>query len=427
MLPTLPIPVAARAESPMSAQANAPDAQSDGDGFACALQRAQGAPTAAVGAPHDARAMPPHGGEPHGKNAPSTEGKPGVRAGGRGHDVDRPRVGDHGRHDDKDDDAHTIDPKALTAPGEQPAAETTSAALPGAPSDDGDAPTWPPIAIDAVLPPRSAHDVARGTTVAVQPADADDALAATTSLERRALASSRHTVGTGAHEARTLTPDAATPATDAARGEPLATSTTPRGDELRTGIDTTTAAIAAVRTPIGERATADAVAVAATSMAASNATDATQGRDKIAGPAHEATLRAAIDDAGFDSALGGQVSLWVREGVQEARLHLHPAELGPVNVQIALDGQLAHIDFIAAVAATRESIEQSLPALAAALRESGFTLAGGGVSGQGTHGGQNGQRGDGREFGTRHDGGDDSVTPAAAPWRRSRSLLDVYA
>ena len=101
----------------------------------------------------------------------------------------------------------------------------------------------------------------------------------------------------------------------------------------------------------------------------------------------QATLHAAIDEPGFGAALGSQVSLWVRDGVQEARLQLHPAELGPVIVQIALEGQAAHVDFTAAVAATRESIEQSLPALAAALRESGFTLAGGGVSSNASHGG----------------------------------------
>src|SRR5206468_3325189 len=127
----------------------------------------------------------------------------------------------------------------------------------------------------------------------------------------------------------------------------------------RPGADAPTAAIAAARLPIGERTTVDAVATAAASIATANATDAVQGHDRSAERPREATLRAAIDEAGFGSALGGQVSLWVRDGVQEARLHLHPAELGPVNVQIALDGQLAHIDFIAAVPATRESIEQS--------------------------------------------------------------------
>jgi len=148
----------------------------------------------------------------------------------------------------------------------------------------------------------------------------------------------------------------------------------------------------------------------------------------------EATLHAAPDEVGFAPALGTQVALWVKDGVQEARLQLHPAELGPVTVQIALDGQAAHIDFTAAVAATRESIEQSLPSLAAALRESGFTLAGGGVfggSGQGANDPARQRGPEGRGQGTRGTtaiGSADSAEAAARlPRRGDRSLLDVYA
>jgi flagellar hook-length control protein FliK len=146
----------------------------------------------------------------------------------------------------------------------------------------------------------------------------------------------------------------------------------------------------------------------------------------------EAALQAAPDEAAFAPALGTQVALWVKDGVQEARLQLHPAELGPVSVQIALVGQAAHVDFTAAVAATRESIEQSLPALAAALRESGFTLAGGGVFGGSANSGDSGRQRtpDGR--GTRGtsalgaEGAGEAVT-ATTPRRWARSLVDVYA
>jgi flagellar hook-length control protein FliK len=148
----------------------------------------------------------------------------------------------------------------------------------------------------------------------------------------------------------------------------------------------------------------------------------------------EAALRSAPDEAGFAPALGAQVALWVKDGVQEARLQLHPAELGPVTVQIALEGQAAHIDFTAAVAATRESIEQSLPALAAALRESGFTLAGGGVfgrSGQGANDSHRERAPEGRGQGTRGTGavgaggaGESAPLPAR---RWGRSLVDLYA
>ena len=51
-----------------------------------------------------------------------------------------------------------------------------------------------------------------------------------------------------------------------------------------------------------------------------------------------------------------------------------------MSIHIALDGTAARIDFGADVAATRAAIELGLPELASALRDAGFTLAGGGVS-----------------------------------------------
>jgi flagellar hook-length control protein FliK len=66
--------------------------------------------------------------------------------------------------------------------------------------------------------------------------------------------------------------------------------------------------------------------------------------------------------------------------VQHAELHLNPAEMGPVSVQIVMDGTQARVDFGADLAATRHAIEAGLPELASALRDAGFTLAGGGVS-----------------------------------------------
>ena len=65
--------------------------------------------------------------------------------------------------------------------------------------------------------------------------------------------------------------------------------------------------------------------------------------------------------------------------MQQAELHLNPAEMGPVSIQIALDGSEARIEFGADLAATRAP--SSAPARARrALRDAGFTLAGGGVS-----------------------------------------------
>ena len=108
----------------------------------------------------------------------------------------------------------------------------------------------------------------------------------------------------------------------------------------------------------------------------------THGADAPAGATPSATLALAtpVDAPDFAAALGIQVSLLVQDGVQRADLHLNPAETGPVSIHITLDGTAARVDFGADVAATRAAIERGLPELASALRDAGFTLAGGGVS-----------------------------------------------
>lgn len=99
----------------------------------------------------------------------------------------------------------------------------------------------------------------------------------------------------------------------------------------------------------------------------------------VAGTA-EVRVPAAVNSPEFAPALGLTLSTLAANGVQEARLQLHPAELGPISVQISVDGTGARIDFQADVAQTRQAIEDSLPSLAGALRDAGLTLTGGGVS-----------------------------------------------
>jgi flagellar hook-length control protein FliK len=108
-------------------------------------------------------------------------------------------------------------------------------------------------------------------------------------------------------------------------------------------------------------------------------------------PGRSAALPLAVDlptplhAPEFPHALGAQLTVLAHGGVEHAELHLNPAEMGPVSVQIVMDGTLARIDFGADTAATRQAIEASLPELASALRDAGLTLSGGGVSQHSRH------------------------------------------
>jgi flagellar hook-length control protein FliK len=142
-------------------------------------------------------------------------------------------------------------------------------------------------------------------------------------------------------------------------------------------------------------------------------------------------LATPVDSPDFASALGVRVSVLVQDGVQQAELHLNPAETGPVSIHISLDGTAARVDFGADLASTRAAIERGLPELASALRDAGFTLAGGGVS-QHAGGRASGDDDTGRSTARLDGGGNSTSTPVAADSRRvvrtvSAGGVDLYA
>lgn len=143
-------------------------------------------------------------------------------------------------------------------------------------------------------------------------------------------------------------------------------------------------------------------------------------------------LSASLYDTAFAPEMAARLSVLAADGVQEAQLHLNPAEMGPVAVSIVVDGQQAQISFHAEQSDTRQVLEQSLPDLAAALRESGLTLSGGGVfqQAQDQAQAQQGRAQEGRAIrGRAQEADQQASTPATAvPSQRvSRGVLDMYA
>lgn len=130
----------------------------------------------------------------------------------------------------------------------------------------------------------------------------------------------------------------------------------------------------------------------------------------------------------FAQALGVQMSVLAADGVQRAELQLNPADMGPVSVQIVIDGTSARVDFGADLAATRHVIEAGLPELAGAMRDAGFTLTGGGVSQHsgGRHAAPDTPGGGGPGRQRDADAGDTPLR--AAPQRRAMAGgVDLYA
>ena len=157
-------------------------------------------------------------------------------------------------------------------------------------------------------------------------------------------------------------------------------------------------------------------------------------------PVHQAALPSHPLDAAFAGDMAAEVRVMAQAGVQRAELHLNPADLGPVRIELSLTAQTADIQFTAAHATTREGIEQALPQLRDLLAASGLQLgqAGVGSGGQGMADGS-AWREQAREAQAQGRGpsaarpgaaGVDGVlgtSTHAASVRRGRGMLDLYA
>lgn len=78
-------------------------------------------------------------------------------------------------------------------------------------------------------------------------------------------------------------------------------------------------------------------------------------------------------------AMAGRIRMLVEHGAGEARLRLHPAELGAVDVRISVIDEQAFVHLSASHSAARDVLEQSLPRLRELLAEGGLALGGASV------------------------------------------------
>jgi flagellar hook-length control protein FliK len=131
----------------------------------------------------------------------------------------------------------------------------------------------------------------------------------------------------------------------------------------------------------------------------------------------------------FSKGLSNRLMMMSQDGVQSARLKLHPEYLGPLDVRIRIEDDGAHVWFGAQHGQTREALEAAIPRLRELFADQGLQLVRADVSS-----GQSGEHGDDGSLnkaeldaGLRNEGSSemaDAMTALTA--RVSERLLDVY-
>ena len=99
-------------------------------------------------------------------------------------------------------------------------------------------------------------------------------------------------------------------------------------------------------------------------------------------PPAQATLPMPPQAPTFAPALGHQIDVWMKGGVQHAEVQLSPQDLGPIRVKIEMQGDQTRVHMSADVQSTRDALQQAMPQLSEQLGQVGISLTGGGVSDQ---------------------------------------------
>lgn len=359
---TLPALPAAPARSAEPAERPADSSEHEGSGFATALAQARGPRSADHDDPSGCRAAADERTNARGGRSTDTQTRPCHDGTGRDHEATADTTPDGPAAEvNAETDAEATSPDlAALLPGWPPAQVVPLAAptTTNAPTSSTMRSGRGPLSIDTV-----GDDAAR-TLATNATDDRSSASPLDTALTAQDARQTPSAPATGARFERLLATNAARATEAVDKEQRLAAATTqapadPGGSNMTTWQASATALAASA--PVGTPASA-------------------QNTANLSATVHEARIAAPVDSPAFAPALASQITWMANEGVQQARLSLHPAEMGPLTVQIVVDGTQARIDFGADLAATRHAIEASLPILAAALHDSGLTLSGGGVS-----------------------------------------------
>lgn len=149
-------------------------------------------------------------------------------------------------------------------------------------------------------------------------------------------------------------------------------------------------------------------------------------------------LNSQLGSPEWQQALGQQILMFSRNGQQTAELHLHPQDLGSIQISLKLDNDQAQLSMVSNHSQVRAALEAAIPQLRTSLAESGISLGQSNVSsdafqqGQSFNGQQEQQRNNnGNPFSLANENDSDVMqiaVPAALQARAAGSnAVDIFA
>jgi flagellar hook-length control protein FliK len=137
------------------------------------------------------------------------------------------------------------------------------------------------------------------------------------------------------------------------------------------------------------------------------------------------TITSQLGDQAWGDELVSKVKWQVGQEIQEAKIHLNPRELGPLQVKINISDDQATVQFVAQHSMVRDAIEDAMPRLREMLEQSGLNLADANVS-QGDHqafSGETGQRAENNSDNDDVESGEGLTGPVV---KKGEGLVDAF-
>ena len=130
----------------------------------------------------------------------------------------------------------------------------------------------------------------------------------------------------------------------------------------------------------------------------------------------------------FATGVTTHISVLKRLGGGEAKLNLHPAELGRMSISVSTEGNETRVAFVVETSQARQAVEAALPRLRDMLENAGLSLSDSDVSEQRNSQADSGDEGPGSSRGdsTSPDGDDVSATTVLSLTVDPDRLVDTY-
>ncbi|GLR11002.1 flagellar hook-length control protein FliK [Mixta theicola] len=208
-------------------------------------------------------------------------------------------------------------------------------------------------------------------------------------------------------------------------GMPLTTAATTAGSEEKSPLSSFQSLMNDTRQEEGKdnKESLPTHTLSALSAVMNNATAAAAAPTASATAMTPATsqINAQLGSPEWQQAVSQQVLMFSRNGQQNAELHLHPDDLGAIQISLKLDDDQAQLNMVSNHSQVRAALEAALPHLRTALAENGINLAQSNVSSDAfpqsqSFGNQQESRRDQPQGGfSLATGSEDDVTPLTVP------------